>query len=376
MIRYFIKNLRDLFKFNLLRTILTGLGIFIGIASVVVILTISKSFSGDLTQKYTSKVLIGLATSNSSDINEEELMSNSAIQLKLEEIRDRAEIEQFQPISNELTVDVFSIEQNELKPAVKIEFQDVTVIEGKNFGNTTGNTVILRDNKEFGLTYKLHEAIYIQNERFEIIGITNDLGETSPAFFFPKRLKKQIVFDENPSNSSFQLVISENTDANKVQKQIITELNELMPEGAKFVNYAEETSMALKESIGTITLFLSFISGISLVVAAINVVNIMYISSLEKMKEVAIYRSLGMTKKQIITLFLVESLCIVMIFSVLGYIMGLLIASTILLIMGVSIQISVFHILLVIIVSFVLGIGASIRPAMKAANSDPASLLR
>ena len=109
--------------------------------------------------------------------------------------------------------------------------------------------------------------------------------------------------------------------------------------------------------------------------AALNIVNVMYISALERADEVAIYRSLGMTKGGVRSLFLSEALAIVTLFAVLGCVLGYAIALVILTLAKVPM---VFHWLtglLLMAVVLIVGAGAGLSPANKAASVDPVRLL-
>jgi putative ABC transport system permease protein len=178
-------------------------------------------------------------------------------------------------------------------------------------------------------------------------------------------------------SSNFDLLIEEGYDFDTVRDQVLVTMNHELENNMKFIDYSEETSKAIKETIGSISIFLVLIGTISLVVAGINVINIMYISTLEKMNEVAIYRALGMRKRTVIRLFLLESLVLVVVFAILGYLFGMLVAAIILVVfLDIPMVFSLWHVFLVLFLSMILGIGAGIKPAINAANSSPASLLK
>ncbi|MFS8630599.1 MAG: FtsX-like permease family protein, partial [Bacillales bacterium] len=201
-------------------------------------------------------------------------------------------------------------------------------------------------------------------------------GETFPGLYFPETLREKIYANKSSASGIFNLVVKDGYSLDVVRTQVLELLNEDLDNTMKFVDFTEEIDKDIKESIGSVTIFLALIGTISLIVAGINVVNIMYISALEKMNEVAVCRALGMRKRTVIVLFLMEAFVLVALFAVFGYLFGILTASVILVIMDIPIKLSFLHILLVLFISFVLGIGAGIKPAINAANANPASLLR
>lgn len=373
---YFVKNLKETFQYNKFRSILTGLGVFIGIAAVIIILTISTSFSKNLVNKYATKTTIGLVNSVDSIVDLDKVMSGSEVKDNIDQVRDLPGVKKFSEAFVEETVDVYVEQSNVFKENVVVEFKDIEVTEGVSFKERTGNIVIVRNNEEFDTDYSIGDLIYVNNESYEIIGITDEVSETSPSLYFPSELRSIIEVNSNSISSTFDLVLQEGFKLDPIRDQVLTIMNSNLDDNMKFIDYSEETSKAIKETIGSISIFLVLIGTISLVVAGINVINIMYISALEKMNEVAIYRALGMRKKTVISLFLMEALVIVVVFAILGYLFGLLVAAIILAILDIPFVFSVWHMFLVLFISMILGIGAGIKPAINAANSSPASLLR
>ncbi|MGX6443818.1 ABC transporter permease [Neobacillus sp. K501] len=373
---YFVKNLKETFQYNKFRSILTGLGVFIGIAAVIIILTISTSFSKNLVNKYATKTTIGLVNSVDSIVDLDKVMSGSEVKDNIDQVRDLPGVKKFSEAFVEETVDVYVEQSNVFKENVVVEFKDIEVTEGVSFKERTGNIVIVRNNEEFDTDYSIGDLIYVNNESYEIIGITDEVSETSPSLYFPSELRSIIEVNSNSISSTFDLVLQEGFKLDPIRDQVLTIMNSNLDDNMKFIDYSEETSKAIKETIGSISIFLVLIGTISLVVAGINVINIMYISALEKMNEVAIYRAMGMRKKTVISLFLMEALVIVVVFAILGYLFGLLVAAIILAILDIPFVFSVWHMFLVLFISMILGIGAGIKPAINAANSSPASLLR
>ena len=175
----------------------------------------------------------------------------------------------------------------------------------------------------------------------------------------------------------FELVVSEDYQLSELTSEVLSMLNNTLDQlEAEFIDYSAETRTALDEAISTITVFLVVIAGISLLVAAINVVNIMYISALEKTHEIAIYRALGMRKYEIVIGFLLETGILVMFFSVLGYLIGLVLSAIILVFMNMSIYVPLWSILFIIMIGVGISIGAGLKPALKAASVSPAILLK
>ena len=126
----------------------------------------------------------------------------------------------------------------------------------------------------------------------------------------------------------------------------------------------------------TVTVFLVLIAAVSLIVAAINVVNIMYITALEKTHEIAVYRALGMKKKTVMLQFLMQSGTVVLLFSAAGYLIGLFLSAFILIFLNVRFCVPLWSILITMVMGVLIGILSGIKPAVKAADVSPAILLK
>ena len=130
------------------------------------------------------------------------------------------------------------------------------------------------------------------------------------------------------------------------------------------------------ENTRTIQLAAIFIGLITLFGAAIGLMNIMLVSVTERTREVGICKSLGATKRNIITQFLVEALVICQIGGLVGIILGILAGNAVTTQFGGDFIIPWTWITLGISLCFVVGLLAGLYPAVKAANLDPIESLR
>ena len=136
----------------------------------------------------------------------------------------------------------------------------------------------------------------------------------------------------------------------------------------------------IMESIGKVidglTYFISAIAGISLFIAGVGVMNMMYISVSERTKEIGIRRSLGATENSIQIQFLLEGLIITTIGGIVGYLFGIGLAYLIAKLLPFGIYIDLSVILLAVGVSMFIGIIFSVMPAKAAAKKDVVEILR
>lgn len=375
MIIYYLKNIFESLKFNLFRTFLTGIGILIGISSVVVIFTISDSFSESLKKDLTGdSIIIGLTSSILENDDFNSILELPKVQESINAVHSIKNVKSFKQDEPEELISYYYL--GEMQESVEFEFNnDVIVDEGKNFDSVTGNVVIIRNSNEFDSKYKIGNSICVNGVMYTIVGFTSQSGEDSmPVLFFPKWLENDIVISDYESSSTFELQVDGND--NSTVNKVINKLNENLPTGYKFMNFTAEMDSSISEALSSISIFVGLIAMISLVVAAINVANIMYISILERKGEVAIYRALGMKKSEVKFIFLLEAIIIVLAFSILGYLVGISLAYIILTVLRIEIIINFKNILGVILLSMITGIISGYRPAKIASKTNTADILK
>lgn len=349
------------------------MGVFIGVASVIIIVTFSDSFSHYVSNELHQNVTLGLVSGVGDDTDFADVIARQEIQDVANEIRNMEDVASFEQVEGSKKVDC-QLADSTWQYGVDIAFDDhVMVEEGSGFDETTGNTVIVYQSQadEATAVYRLGDSVVIDGIVYTVVGTTTDFTAT---LFFPKRLSSQVVFQEAFDMAAFYLTT--NGQRPETPNEVLDMLNATLDSHVRFVNYTESDSASIRSVFSTVSVFLSLIASISLIVSAINIINIMYISILERANEIAIYRSLGMSKKMVLYMFLMESLLVVAAFSGMGYLFGLLASFIILTIMDVSFYVSIYSLLLIVGISVVLGIGGGIKPAMKAANTNISTLLR
>ncbi len=133
----------------------------------------------------------------------------------------------------------------------------------------------------------------------------------------------------------------------------------------------ELKDMTSKLRAGTILIAL-----ITLLGASIGLMNIMLVSVTERTKEIGIRKALGATKKNIRTQFLTEAVVICQIGGLLGIVFGILIGFLVAHLIDGSFIIPWLWMLVAFIASVMVGVGAGLFPAIKAAKLDPIEALR
>ena len=131
----------------------------------------------------------------------------------------------------------------------------------------------------------------------------------------------------------------------------------------------------MEETTGTLTLFLGAVAAISLVVGGIGIMNIMLVSVTERTREIGIRKALGATYFVIVTQFLIEAVVISLMGGLIGIALGIGASKLIGVASGMSTVISVPTIVLSFAFSMVIGLVFGIYPARKAAKLNPIDAL-
>lgn len=131
----------------------------------------------------------------------------------------------------------------------------------------------------------------------------------------------------------------------------------------------------MEETTGTLTLFLGAVAAISLVVGGIGIMNIMLVSVTERTKEIGVRKALGATYSVIVTQFLIEAVVISLMGGIIGIILGIGSSKLIGLASGMSTVISLPTIVMSFAFSMAIGLIFGIYPARKAAKLNPIDAL-
>lgn len=131
----------------------------------------------------------------------------------------------------------------------------------------------------------------------------------------------------------------------------------------------------MEETTGTLTLFLGAVAAISLVVGGIGIMNIMLVSVTERTREIGVRKALGATYSVIVTQFLIEAVVISLMGGIIGIILGIGSSKLIGMASGMSTVISVSTIVMSFAFSMAIGLIFGIYPARKAAKLNPIDAL-
>ena len=385
-------------KNNRKRSILTMIGIIIGISSVITILAIGRGFEKDtiknLTKSDSKNVEIQLNfTPNDTSLYDTNTDFFQDADLSIIGNVEGVKKVDYSKIDEEQIYKDLIIKGKKTNKQIKLigsEGEKVSI--GRNLtsqDSELSNKVAAIDSvtaKELFDTSEqaLGKGIEIEQELFRIVGVFP--GEEQDNLFSLSNINIEIpkatyhyYFKSEKDTSSLTLTLEEGVEPDKVTSKVINQLKE--KGSLKHLGEYEvlDTAMLTKgigQILSTITYFITAVAGISLFIAGVGVMNMMYISVSERTKEIGIRRALGATRKSIMLQFLLEGLILTLSGGLIGYLLGMALAYSVGSLIKVNVSLDLFTILLAVGGSSVIGLVFSVMPASEAAKKDLIDILR
>ncbi|MEO1515556.1 MAG: ABC transporter permease [Bacteroidota bacterium] len=231
----------------------------------------------------------------------------------------------------------------------------------------------------------LGKNVLVGNVRYRIIGVLeskgSNLNANSDKMVFVPLLNVKRYYGSAKTNYSIDVAVFRAEDMEvaeaatiglfrRVRKLKVSEKNDFS------IFRSDGLLNMLQENTATMRLGAMFIALITLLGAAIGLMNIMLVSVTERTREIGICKALGATKKNILVQFLTEAIVICQLGGIVGIILGILVGNLVTLFMGGSFLIPWGWIILGITTCVVVGLASGLYPAMKASQLDPIESLR
>ncbi|REI08959.1 ABC transporter permease [Staphylococcus felis] len=381
-------SLRSILK-NKRRNIFTMIGIIIGIAAVITIMSLGNGFKQTANKQFSDAgaskdaALISFAANNFDNPNPEPF-TDADIDLakQVDGVTDaRIKADDTFGLSSEAEIpkkktDISIVKQKEVTNAS----------EGKGFttdDNDMKNRVVTISSQVADDLFKgdaVGKTIYIDDMGFEVVGISDNM-QLPDVVKMPTQTAERYL--PNLKSSFPQLEIKFNDTSNKkdIANDVAKKLNQNgSATGDGEYQYADmdEAMKSIGKIFDGITYFVAAVAGISLFIAGIGVMNVMYISVAERTEEIAIRRAFGAKGRDIELQFLIESVILCLIGGIIGLIIGILIASLVDVLTPDYIKsaVSLGSIILAVGVSTLIGIVFGWIPARAASKKELIDIIK
>lgn len=378
-------SLRSIMK-NKRRNIFTMIGIIIGIASVITIMALGNGFKKTANEQFSdagagkNQASISFMTDdasapknnpfNNSDIN----LVRQYPGIKKAQVKDSKDSMYLAKVTNS---------QKQEKVSIKPKKNATPSIQGKGF-NTDDNDmkeklVVIDEaiSKDIFNGESLNKSLYIEGEGFKVVGVSkkeDSLGG-SGTIYLPSNTFKYYLPTVTEDSPTLQITVENGENKKKVAQKIEKELNKKasgISEGEYTYNDNQKAMKNINAIFDAITYFVAAVAGISLFIAGIGVMNVMYISVSERTEEIAIRRAFGAKSRDIEIQFLIESVILCLIGGIIGLLIGVLISSIIDWVTPKIIKsyVSIGSIILAVSVSTIIGIIFGWIPARSASKKE------
>ena len=413
---------------NKMRSLLTMLGIIIGIGSVIAIMTVSSSLTTSITDTFAemgaNNVTVGLQQQS----EEEETRSNgmkfgAANRAMSLDAEDRITDDMIEAVKREYSTEVDSIslsetvgsgtvQQGENSANISLtginkgyyDANDVTLLAGryltKEDVSGSKSVIMVSDkvvdnlfdgNRQSALGQSVQVDINNVFYRFYIVGVyeyeedatsfSSDAAEdvTTTAYIPITRGKEMLHTDEGYER--FTIVTNTSvTDVSAFADEVKSFMNQKYYVANEEYQISTTTmnsiTSSMNDMIQTVSIAIAFIAGISLLVGGIGVMNIMLVSITERTREIGTRKALGAKNSSIRLQFIIESMILCLIGGVLGIVLGFALGAVAASMLGYVAAAPVTAILGSVVFSMVIGVFFGYYPANKAAKLDPIEALR
>lgn len=392
-------------KINKMRSILTSLGIIIGVSAVIIMLAVgsgaSKKIAKDMESMGSNLLMIRSASATSGGVRMGFGTKPSLTLKDAEAIEKNARgVLAVAPYSSGTSQLTYGNQNWSTSvggtTASYLYIRNYEILSGRNFipedikNNTKvaiiGNTVA---NELFGDVDPINKTMRVGNVPFKIIGLLKTKGQSGMGqdqddlVFIPITTAQKKVFGTDFPGSVKMINVKAQSD--EVMSTTEADIDEILTNRHHIgktqdkdfeIRNLAEMQETIKSSARTMSILLGAIASVSLLVGGIGIMNIMLVSVTERTKEIGIRMAIGAKASDIRIQFLIESFLLSIIGGIVGVVIGVAGAKGIEIFSSMNIAISGFSIALSLGFSGAIGVLFGYYPAYKASLLNPIDALR
>jgi putative ABC transport system permease protein len=405
----FIESLESLYA-NKLRSALTILGIVIGVAAVIAMLSIGKGAQQSITSQIesigTNLVYVSPGSVSTNGVASAPGSASTLTQDDATAIAELSNVVAVAPVVEDRAQVVYmGNNTNTRLLGVTQDYQtalNMTMAEGDfiSDANVTARSSVVVLGSSVATTLfgdavsAVDQNIRINSLTFRVVGVLTSKGGTGfmnqdDQIFVPlttaqTRLVGNPTYRGGKSVSTINVMVDSTDNVTSVEKDITSLLEErhnVQPGADDFTITSQQDTLAAATSVtNTLSIFLGGIAGISLLVGGIGIMNIMLTTVTERTHEIGLRKAIGARRSDILMQFMVEAVSLSLLGGILGVILGWSIAQAIggITIGGSAITpvVTLSSVLMATLFSLIVGLFFGIYPAARAAGLQPVEALR
>lgn len=371
---------------NKLRTMLTMLGIIIGVCSVTMLVSVANGMQQSITDE-----MSGLG---SSLVTVNIMPSEDSTKFTVEDSNSLKDIDGIKSIAPITTGNILASINGE-KESVKAIATTQSYQEIKNMEISKGRFILDIDvdysskvvvlgseiaNTLFGLNESVGKTINLNGIPFKVVGVLDSQGENAVDTYdnsvvLPLTSGQRLV--QNTSISSVYISSESSDKIDYIVNNLEEKLYNIFKDEDSYSVFNQQEIIESMESMqNTMNIVLGAIASISLVVGGIGIMNIMLVSVSERTKEIGIRKALGAKRKTILIQFLIESVVVSLLGGIIGAVIGIIGSNVMYSAMNIEPSISWNVVISSLGFSIIVGVVFGILPANKASKLQPIQALR
>ena len=388
---------------NKMRSVLTMLGVIIGVAAVIALLSIGNGITEDITGQLnsigTNLIIISTDFDNSNgyqalSLADAEALSDPLNAPSLSKVSAIVQGNQNVVFGGEsVQTAVAGITANYLAVNNLDEFE---VGDGltENDLATNARVAVLGAtiaSDFFGDTFPIGQSVKVNGVSYEVVGVLTEsgggiTGDTDSNVYIPLTTAQSRLYPERTRSGekAVSTIRVEAASAEQVAAAIV-QITETLRDQHGIAYAADDDFTIFDQSslletagqiTGALTAFLGAIAGISLLVGGIGIMNIMLVSVTERTREIGIRKAIGALKRDILMQFLLESMVLSLIGGALGILLGWGMSGAAQVALDIATVIDPATVILAVSFAAAVGLVFGIYPAWRAAGLRPIEALR